>query len=309
VHRRVDRPNANPLPVDESVDEAPAAVRSIMLGSEELGIVGKLDLLELDGDVVVPVDYKKGHVPDVPERAHLPERVQVCAQGLLLRANGFACDHAVLRRNAGSVEPEVLDELRELSEQALLAPRVEELYGIEGMAARRYFERFGRMLKAEALAEGFDLEGRNRRPPKDPVNALLSLSYAFLVREVTTVLEGIGLDAWVGFLHRPRPGKPALALDLMEEFRPVLADSVVIGVLNNGTLTRDDFDIGRLGTTLRKGGRKAFIRAFERRMAQEATHPTFSTRMSYRRILEVQARLLCKTVLEEISAYPSYRIR
>jgi CRISP-associated protein Cas1 len=510
VHRRVDQPSGVGLPDAEDVqdDEQPRVVRSVELSDEVLGIIAKIDLVEAREGCVVPVDYKQGRKPDVPEGAYLPERVQVCAQVLLLRRHGYACDHGVLyfagsrrrvtvevtpeleaatlaavaearrilasgqlpaplvdspkcwgcslvglclpdeqnflsgevdrvrplapvreeglplyveargakvslsggeilvkvegkvvdrarivdtsrvvvtgaasvttpllvklaerdvplcvhgwsgrmvgrfvpasghnvlgriaqhdaardaqrtlrvarwivhgkianhrvmlRRNGTDVPDRALEMLSHHADAALGAVNLESLYGIEGVAARIYFEQFGRMLKDRALAEGFSLDGRNRRPPKDPVNALLSLGYAFLLREVTNVLVGIGLDAWVGFLHRPRAGKPALSLDLMEEFRPLLAESVVLQVLNNGAVGMDDFDVRSVGVQLRDGGRRAFIRAFERRLQEEATHPAFDTRMSYRRIVEVQGRLLGKAVSGEIERYAPFRVR
>jgi CRISPR-associated protein Cas1 len=507
AHRRVDQPSAQGLP-EEPAEDAPRAVRSVDLGDDVLGITAKVDLVEVDGDRVVPIDYKKSRAPDVPEGAYLPERVQVCAQGLLLRAHGYRCDegalyfsgsrrrvsvpftpelvqetqtalararhivetgelppplfdspkchgcslvglclpdehHALhgavvrprtmappredglplyveqqgaklsisggeilvkvdkqvvervriaetsrvvvtgaisvtspailalavagvpvclhgwsgkylgsfvpasgrnvlgrmaqhraaadparalilarafvvgkirnhrvlLRRNAETVPERTLELLDGYAEDAARAPSLEILLGTEGIAARTYFQAFTLLLKDRALAEGFSLEGRNRRPPTDPVNAVLSLAYAFLAREVTNILQGVGLDAWVGFLHQPRPGRPALSLDLMEEFRPVVAESVVLTSLNKGILAMDDFDVRRTGVSLRDGGRKRFIRAFEQRLSEEITHPEFGSRMSYRRIIEVQVRLLGKAVLGEIERYPPFRIR
>lgn len=213
----------------------------------------------------------------------------------------------LLRRNGTDTDPDVVALLATFAEDALRAPSLPSLLGTEGSAARAYFGQFRTMSKDRAV--GFDLDGRNRRPPKDPVNALLSLGYAFLAREVTNVLVTVGLDAWVGFLHQPRPGRPALALDLMEEFRPLIAESVVLQVLNVGSVGSDDFDVQRVGTFLRDAGRRAFIRAFERRLAEEATHPAFGTRLSYRRILEVQARLVAKAVTGEIPEYVPFRVR
>jgi CRISPR-associated protein Cas1 len=207
------------------------------------------------------------------------------------------------------VPERTLELLDGYAEDAARAPSLEILLGTEGIAARTYFQAFTLLLKDRALAEGFSLEGRNRRPPTDPVNAVLSLAYAFLAREVTNILQGVGLDAWVGFLHQPRPGRPALSLDLMEEFRPVVAESVVLTSLNKGILAMDDFDIRRTGVSLREGGRKRFIRAFEQRLSEEITHPEFGSRMSYRRVIEVQVRLLGKAVLGEIERYPPFRIR
>ena len=155
----------------------------------------------------------------------------------------------------------------------------------------------------------FQLEGRNRRPPRDPVNALLSFAYAILLREVQVALTTVGLDAWVGFLHRPRPGKPALALDLMEEFRPLIADSAVINAINNEVVTESDFVIHPTGVALTDTGRRSFIRVLERRFDEEINHPVFDTRLSYRRILEVQARLLAKALTGELATYPTFQVR
>lgn len=236
-----------------------------------------------------------------------PERSLALARAIVV--GKIRNQRVLLRRNADVVPEEIYQRLDRCADDAAVASSIDVLYGFEGAAARLYFERFAGMLKERALADGFDFEGRNRRPARDPVNALLSLSYAFLAREVTNIIHGVGLDAWVGFLHQPRPGKPALSLDLMEEFRPVIADSVVITVLNNGVLTMEDFDIRKTAVQLRDAGRKRFIRAFERRLADEITHPEFGSRMSYRRVVEVQVRLLGKAVLGEIERYPPFRIR
>ena len=140
--------------------------------------------------------------------------------------------------------------------------------------------------------EPFNIEGRNRRPPRDPVNALLSFVYALLVKEWTLALYAAGFDPLLGFYHRPRYGRPSLALDLTEEFRPLLADSTVLTLVNNGEVTAASF-IRRAGAVaLTDAGRRAVIAAFERRMDTLVTHPLFGYRISYRRVLEVQARLL-----------------
>ena len=186
---------------------------------------------------------------------------------------------------------------------------LEELLGIEGTAGRRYFGEFNRMLKAEGSPPEFDFEGRNRRPPKDPVNALLSLAYAMLAREWTVTLHAVGLDPYLGVYHQPRYGRPALALDLMEEFRPLIADSVVLTAINNGEVRATDF-IRRMGSVaLTTEGRRRFIETYERRMSQEITHPVFGYQVSYRRILEVQARLFGRYLCGEIAEYPSFTTR
>ena len=213
----------------------------------------------------------------------------------------------LLRRNGEGVDAATLKELKRLADKAPAAPNVESLRGVEGAAARLYFAHFDSMLHTDEVAFAFD--GRNRRPPRDPVNAVLSLGYSMLARECTAALWRVGLDPYVGFLHELRPGRPALALDLMEEFRPVVADSVAIRAFNTGELDPDDFVIRSAGVNLSTPGRKRFLGAFERRLEQELSHPEFGIRMSYRRIIEVQARLLARTLLGELDTYPALSVR
>ncbi len=155
----------------------------------------------------------------------------------------------------------------------------------------------------------FQFDGRNRRPPKDPVNALLSLGYALLSKDLTIIVTGVGFDPYLGFYHQPRYGRPALALDLMEEFRPLIVDSVVLSAINTGAVRPDDFLRRGGAVSLTPAGRSKFIRAYERRMDEEITHPVFDYRISYRRTLEVQARLLARYLGGEISEYPPFATR
>jgi CRISPR-associated endonuclease Cas1/CRISPR-associated protein Cas4 len=505
VHRRVDQPSREREPASED-PEKPVVVRSLDLSDVALGLVARIDLVEAIAGEVVPVDYKRGKPPEIPEGAWEPERVQLCAQGLLLRANGYRCSQGVLyfagakrrvrvlfdelliartlamvadaralasrsglpaplvdspkcprcslvalclpdehgwlagdvpkvrpllpqredglplyvqvhggsigkdgeeivvrdrdgeverariadtsrvvvqgsptvttplltelarrdvpvswhtyggwylgtfapahgrnapmriaqhaaaaspdralalarsfvhakignsrvlmRRN-GKAPDQVLDRLATYAEDALVARDLPTLLGTEGNAARTYFEWLPSMLTGP-LAQRFDFAGRNRRPPKDPINALLSFAYAVLVRELTVITQAIGLDPYVGYLHQPRYGRPALSCDLMEEFRPVIADSAVLTAVNTGAVGPDDFVEARTGCALTDAGRRAFIRTLEKRLAEVATHPEFGTRLSYRRILEIQARLLGKVVMGELDRYPEYRVR
>jgi CRISPR-associated protein Cas1 len=212
----------------------------------------------------------------------------------------------LLRRNHTKPDRVALAELKQLSRKARYADSVESLLGIEGSAARRYFGEFAGMLNGSS---DFDIDGRNRRPPKDPVNALLSFCYSLLSKELVLALRSAGLDLMLGFYHQPHFGRPSLALDLMEEFRPVLADSVVITVVNNGIVQAKDFVCAAGAVSLSPSARKAVILAFERRMDQLVTHPVFDYRVSYRRILEIQARLLSRVLLGELPRYPEFRIR
>ncbi len=152
-------------------------------------------------------------------------------------------------------------------------------------------------------------EGRNRRPPRDPVNAMLSLAYSLLVKDVRIALCAVGFDPMVGFYHKPRHGRPALALDLMEEFRPLIADSVVLTAINTEAVQADHFVRAAGGVALTDAGRRAFIGAYERRMDQDITHPLFGYQVTYRRVLKIQARLLGRALTGELDGYPGFRTR
>jgi len=211
----------------------------------------------------------------------------------------------LLRRNAAPEAPRrALDALRNEARLALRAESMEELLGHEGAGSRAYFESFGRMLKgAPEMLERFRFDSRTRRPPRDRLNALLSFAYSMLTRELAQVSWIVGLDPYLGYLHAPRYGRPALALDLMEPFRPLVADSVCLTLVNNGEIQPSDF-VERMGAVnLTRAGRSRFLLAFERRLAQETTHPTFGYRVAYRRIFEIEARLLARHLTGELPAY------
>ncbi len=506
-HRRVDLKSGT-VPTDGEAHETFHA-RSVYLSGSEVGITCRIDLLEGEGKTVTPVDYKRGAAPNVPGGAYEPERVQLCAQGLVLRENGFDCSEGVIyfvrskqrvsvsfddqlvertrdlidalrevaregeippplegsakcvrcslagiclpdeinllkevevevkaarrlvpsrcdqvpvyvaghgqmvkkrgdrlevwskgdkvgeaklrevaqlslyggvaittpaladllqrgvpvcyyshggwfygisqgnthknvelrirqfdragdsaeslkiarsfvsgkiknsrtliRRNDPDPPGRVLTSLSRLAKEAEVAESAESLLGIEGAAARIYFSRFDNLLKSGESS--FSFENRNKRPPKDPVNAVLSYLYGVMVREFFITLLAVGFDPYLGFYHRPRYGRPALALDLMEEFRPLIADSVTITLFNNGELTGKDFICRGLGVSLNQKGKKTVIAGYERRMGSEITHPIFGYRVSYRRILEVQARLLARVISGEIQEYPPFCTR
>jgi len=205
---------------------------------------------------------------------------------------------------------ELLRSMREDMRQAMRAPSVDVLLGVEGAGAGRYFQHLNRLLRnGSDPALGFDFTTRNRRPPKDPVNAMLSFAYAMLAREWTVALSAVGLDPYRGFYHQPRFGRPALALDMMEPFRPLIADSTVLTAINNGEVQPGDFVRAAGSCNLTDSGRKRFIAAFERRLQQEVTHPIFKYKVSYRRLFEVQARLLIRYLAGEVPVYPNFVTR
>lgn len=210
----------------------------------------------------------------------------------------------LIRRNAEHDNSASLDSLTAAIRQAEQATNLPTLLGIEGQAARLYFQEFATLLKTP-----FRLDTRNRRPPTDPVNAVLSFLYALLVKELTIATHAVGLDPMLGFLHQPRYGRPALALDLAEEFRPLLADSTALTAFNTQELKPEHF-ITRAGAcNLTPPGKRALIAAWERRLHTQVTHPLFGYTLSYRRILAVQARLLARVLQREIPTYPTFRTR
>ncbi len=496
-------------------DEPPTITRSVVLGSVALGLTGKLDLVSTADDFAVPVETKRGRVPNNEERSYEPERVQLMAQGLLLREGGYQCDHGVLyftgsrtrvdvpftlelerrtldligraraacsatvmpepledspkcngcslagiclpdetrrlqtdepqappgrgairqffpprdealplyvqeqgatvgktgnvlvvskqheklatvrladvsqlvlcgnvsvtaqtmhllceedipvvhlsmgnwfygitqglglrnaylraaqfrvaadadrclalarqivsaklgaqrtflRRNAVGLPREVLDDLAQQDKNARSATKLESLLGIEGMGAKVYFAHFARMLKGNAVSPEWDFQNRNRRPPKDPINALLSFGYALLTKECTVAVAAEGFDPYWGFYHQPRHGRPALALDLMEEFRTPVVDSAVLTAVNTGMVREKDFEIAKAGCAMKPDARKAFIRAYEGRLDQLVTHPIFDYRCSWRTVIRLQAKLLARWVRGEIEAYPGMETR
>ena len=224
----------------------------------------------------------------------------------------------ILRRNWRGEKNDrktVLNHLNAARRSANGAGTVNALLGVEGDAAANYFRAFAGLLtppgesNAPDATDGlapFRFDARNRRPPTDPVNAMLSLAYAMLTRHLTVAVASVGLDPYRGFFHAPRYGKPALALDLMEPFRPLIADSVVLSAVNTGEVSAGDFVSAPTGTALTTAGRRRFVGAFERRLSQETTHPLFGYRLSMRRLLLLQARLLCRHLLGELPSYPHY---
>jgi CRISPR-associated protein Cas1 len=529
AHRRVDAldhllPEATEEKAEAdaaSGEEPPVVVRSVPLCSELLGLSAKLDLVATEGDLAIPVETKRGRVPDNAQRSWEPERVQLMAQGLLLRENGYRCDHGILyfagsrtrvridfteelesrtrellqlakdATNATTLPPPLEDspkcngcslagiclpdetnallnvpadtfaeipvdgrparrlypvrddatpfyvqeqgayvgcskqrisvkksgeelasvKLHDISQLVLcgniqvstqavqilceasipvvylstghwfygishgihlrnaydraaqfriasepqqclsfarrivadkaenqrtllrrnapadhatdrairdiddLIDRIaavatlETLLGIEGAIAAAYFGRFSTLLKPRDFDAQWDFTSRNRRPPRDPVNALLSFGYAMLAKECSVALLAEGLDSWWGLYHQPRHGRPALALDMMEPFRPAVVDSAVISAINTGMVQRSSFDSSSSGCILKPEGRKAFIRAYDARLDQLITHPIFDYRCSWRVVIRLQARLLARWFRGQLPLYTSITTR
>lgn len=254
----------------------------------------------------------------------------------------------LLMRNHVAPPPLAVARLKHASLSALESDNIGELLGIEGSAALVYFENFGGMIKAgdsptaEAIDEAitgerrgtieiesahplpsrnakkdtagqqffsFDFTRRNRRPPRDAVNALLSLGYSLLARDCTVAAHAVGFDPYVGFYHQPRFGRPALALDLMEEFRSLIADSVALTVINTRVISPTDFVRAGDAVNLSALGRKRFFSAYEQRLNATIVHPVFDYQVSYRRALELQARMLAKCLTGEIAQYTPFTTR
>lgn len=219
----------------------------------------------------------------------------------------------LLQRNHVEPKRETLVGMKAMADRAEGAGSLEELLGLEGNAARLYFGEFAGMMKPDEEAGTsplpFEMDGRNRRPPRDPVNAMLSLGYSLLAKDLTVACYAVGFDPYVGFYHQPRFGRPALALDLMEPFRALIVDSAVLTAVNTGMVTARDFVRAGGAVALTAGGRKAFFRAYEMRMDTLVTHPLFEYRVSYRRLLEIQARLLARVLEGEIAEYPVFTTR
>ena len=217
----------------------------------------------------------------------------------------------LLRRNAKvSLDDSVLGQLKELEAKTESAASLETLLGIEGTAARLYFGQFHTLLspRCEVAAE-FQAHGRARRPPPDPVNAVLGFCYSLLTKDLVAVLTGVGLDPFLGVLHQPRYGRPALALDLAEEFRALVAESVALQCFNNGEINEKSFMRGHLGVVLTADGRRSVIQAYERRLDMELKHPLFGYQVSYRRVLDLQARVLAASFTGELDSYTPLRTR
>jgi CRISPR-associated endonuclease Cas1 len=216
-----------------------------------------------------------------------------------LIASKIRNQRTLLVRNGELVPKQVLEALAAQATSAEQAESIDSLRGHEGQAAALYFEHFSGMIKGDCASE-FDQNGRQRRPPPDPINGCLSLAYSMLTHECTAALRTARLEPSIGAFHVSRPGRPALALDLMEPFRPLIADSLTISAFNRGELQAGHFQRTAAGCLFTEPGRKAFFGVYARRMSEEITHPVFGYKLSYRRMLILHARMIAAWLNGEI---------
>jgi CRISPR-associated protein Cas1 len=235
-------------------------------------------------------------------RAFVAAKLQNCRQ-VLLRGGREASEPA-----DAAVLQEVARHIGETVPRLETAGDLDVVRGIEGDGARRYFEVFGGLVREDR--EGFAMTGRSRRPPLDRMNALLSFLYTLVTADCNAACEGVGMDPQVGFLHALRPGRPALALDLVEELRPVLADRLALTLVNRRQLTRTDFEDRPGGAVyLNEAGRKVVLVAYQQRKQEELTHPVTGEKTPLGLVPHVQARLLARTLRGDIPAYPPFLYR
>jgi CRISPR-associated protein Cas1 len=224
--------------------------------------------------------------------------------------------YVILRaaREAESTEDEkalgrAADDLAASLRALTVAADLETLRGIEGDAAKKYFAAMNLVIKAPRRSE-FRFSGRTRRPPLDPINALLSFLYSMLMNDCRSALESVGLDPQLGFLHVVRPGRAALALDLMEELRPYLADRLALTLINRNQLASSDFDFREGGAVmLNERGRKAVVIAYQERKQEEVQHPLLDARVTIGLLPLLQARFVARTIRAEMTDYIPFLTR
>ena len=242
---------------------------------------------------------------DDPERSCFIARTMIFGK----LSNSAASIQRTLRDHAPRVSgcglEEAAGQIRDLLPMVLEARDPDALRGLEGVGASAYFGVFDHLLLNRK--EDFFFHGRNRRPPLDRVNALLSFAYSLLAHDCASALESVGLDSYVGFLHRDRPGRESLALDLMEELRPCMADRFVLTLVNNRMVRPEDFQVQDSGAVLlTEDGRKKFLKAWQERKRDTLTHPYLNEKMSWGMIPYLQALLLARYLRKDLDAYPPF---
>lgn len=245
-----------------------------------------------------PLDSVSAHVRRAQVRAL--DRAEKCAElARALVVAKIANQRTLLLRNHDTLPPGIADDLSKQEASAAAATTIDSVRGHEGQAAAIYFAHFPGLFKGP-VSTAFAAHGRKRRPPPDPINACLSLAYSMLTHECVAALRLARLEPSIGAFHTSKPGRPALALDLMEPFRPLIADSVAITCFNRGELVEGHFLRTAAGCSLTAAGRRNFFNALGRRMNTEITHPVFEYRLSYRRMLVLHARMIAAWITGDI---------
>ncbi|ALU45905.1 type I-C CRISPR-associated endonuclease Cas1c [Pseudoalteromonas rubra] len=214
------------------------------------------------------------------------------------------------RRNHGDSGKlnKAINRLKQILEQLEVQLDYEQVLGLEGEAAAHYFAAFADVIKANQNRDLFN--GRSRRPPKDPVNAVLSLLYSVLGQEISGALQGVGLDPQVGFLHKERPGRNSLALDLLEEFRAPLIDTLVVTLFNRGQLSDSDFTTDSVGgVTLKDEARKRVFQAYQSKKQEEIRHEFLQEKIQLGLLPHVQAMLLARHIRGDLECYPPFYLK
>lgn len=222
------------------------------------------------------------------------------------------CRAVLLRAARDSVDPERIQRLQSVATRLSAnlvdirsASSIDRLRGLEGEAASSYFAAFNDLINSSG--DGFAYTRRTRRPPLDPLNALLSFVYALLTHDARSACEAAGLDAAVGFLHRDRPGRPGMALDLMEEFRPFLADRLVLSLINRRQVAIGGFETLETGAVrMNDATRKSILVAYQERKQEIVTHPFLGEKTSVGLLIHLQARLMARTLRGDLDAYPPF---
>lgn len=278
-----------------------------------------LTYLSDSGRVVARVDApKSGNVLVRREQFRRADRPEACA----LMARSFVAGklqnarHTLLRAGRDTDDPDAPAEFHRAAsligqhiEALPISSDVDSIRGHEGDSARVYFGVFPRLIRPSRRAD-FPMNGRSRRPPLDRVNALLSFVYALMTHDCVSALTAAGLDPDVGFLHTDRPGRPSLALDLVEEFRTLIADRLVLALINRQQLGPDDF-LNRDGGAfeLTANGRKTLVQAFVARKREEVVHPVLNTKVRVGQLPFLQAKLLARHLRGDADGYPPCILR
>lgn len=225
--------------------------------------------------------------------------------GKLINSKEFLMRTRRERKGNEEIFTDSIHKIAKIAEELRESPNIDSMRGLEGAAAAAYYAAFSAMLVSEEMT----FEGRNRRPPEDPVNALLSFLYTLLKNDVQSALEGVGLDPCAGFLHTLRPGRPALALDLMEELRAPLCDRLAVALINRGQIAKKHFDQLTPPVLLGESGRKIILKAWQERKKELIQHPFLQEKIPIGLIPHAQAMLLARVLRDELDEYPPFHWR